>query len=296
MLKAKILLVSLLTSTILALVPNFISDLLSSWIDPGNNLTIRAILLLLLVALFLVTFLLQRQVDEQKPPNLPNSSINGGPTNPPYFGWTEAVSTVTLVTAATLVLCWSLESTSSEQSRTAFWLVPIGIAAGTLLTNWPIERKNRYSVFTQLLWRSLSANGVISFSEISKQYLSTTSLDFSTRQTREREIKPFISWFIFENKELGVRLENGQIILRSPLGRRDRYNDLSRWIKQRLQETSIITAKEVFEYFSSKVQFRELTPLQQEQEVMLFLRWFAFENEELGIRYENGRITWTDHS
>src|SRR5262249_16919270 len=161
------------------------SDILSPWVNPGDDVASRARLLIILLLLFFIASFVQRRIDSAEPSAPPpKAGGNDGPGNNPLNGWLEAVSAVTLVATTTLLVCWTAESGRDGQKFLPFWLVPIGMSASLLLYDWPTERKGRYNTFTKVVWPQLLASGAVDLAEVGRQIVedNVTLLGDTSRQ------------------------------------------------------------------------------------------------------------------
>lgn len=126
-----------------ALIPEFLGDLVSPWINPGDDVVMRNYIVIALGILFLLCLWWTTRQEKTE----------SNPQRPRMLGWFEAISGVTLVFTTSIMLCGELGAKPSDQPPEVLWLVPAIIAVGSLAIEWPVERKKRYEDLSKWIWR-----------------------------------------------------------------------------------------------------------------------------------------------
>jgi len=197
---------------ILAQVPNLLHALSFPWLDPGDNIAMR--IWMLMVCAILMLFAIFWTASPKK--------TEGDPRRPGGYGWFEAVSSITLVLSTAIMLCWEMDPNRGNRPIWIFWVVPAGIAVGSLVIEWPLERKKRYEELSKWIWHRLITKGSVNIWEAIRHFVPVsdptlhTSAKEAGQNERVEEYKYLIEWFRKENKELGVEIRDGQLVWRPP--------------------------------------------------------------------------------
>ena len=211
MTKGKLFLV-VLTTFILALVPDFLADFVSPWLDPGNDTAMRTYLVIACGVLWLLAFLWTTRQQKRE----------GNPQRPRMLGWFETVSGVTLVFTASVMLCWEVGAGLNDRPPGVLWLVPAGIALGSLAVEWPTDRKRRYEDLSKWIWSQLLTEGSVNIQKTIRHFVPTPEFVIHTpaasieHERKVSEYKVLILWFHKQNEKLGVKIHNGQLVWHPP--------------------------------------------------------------------------------
>jgi hypothetical protein len=196
-------LVAQLTTLLITLTPNLLSDYLSPLIDPGNMDEMRVYLIITLTILYFLFLLLKDYIQSREPVN---------PENPAFEGWFEAIATTSTLASWILLYCFSLHNPNFNP---ALWLLPLAQTLANFHTSWPTHMQKEYRRIESWIWDRLHIYRKLSIEDVLIEFARTPAVINSrqpiTETIKGKQMLTYIRYFAVRNHDFGVFAENDNL-------------------------------------------------------------------------------------